>query len=221
MCGRFAITLPPEAMARLFDATPGNDLPQGACFNVCPTQPVAVCTHERGGRRLRAMRWGFMPHGYRTPADGPLLINARAETIAGKPAFRDAVRQRRCLIAADGYYEWTRAKGQVPLPWYVSRADGAALVFAAVWQNWERDGAALTGCAIVTAAAGPAIAALHHREPVVLEPADWPLWLGEAGHGAAMLMRASAPGLLRWHRVGTAVNSSRAEGPGLCQPLAV
>lgn len=221
MCGRFAITLPPEAMARLFVATPGNDLPQGERYNVCPTQPVAVCTREGAARRLRAMRWGFVPHWYKTPTDGPLLINARAETIAEKPAFREAARLRRCLIPADGYYEWTREPGQVPLPWYVARADGVALAFAAIWQDWEQDGAALTGCAIVTAPAGPAIAALHHREPVVLEPADWPLWLGEAGHGAAALMRASAPGVLTWHRVGTAVNSSRAEGPGLRDPIAV
>jgi putative SOS response-associated peptidase YedK len=219
MCGRFAITLPPEAMARLFAATPGNDLPQGERFNVCPTQPVAVCTHEGGARRLRAMRWGFVPHWYKTPADGPLLINARAETIAQKPAFREAARQRRGLIAADGYYEWTRAKGQQPLPWYVARTDGAPLVFAAIWQDWERDGVALSGCAIVTAPAGPEIAALHHREPVVLAPPDWPLWLGEAGPGAARLMRAAPSGVLTWHRVGTAVNSSRAEGADLRRPL--
>lgn len=220
MCGRFAITLPPEAMARLFAATPGNDLPHGARYNVCPTQPVAVCTSEAGVRRLRVMRWGFVPHWYRTPDGGPLVINARAETIAEKPAFREAVRQRRCLIATDGYYEWTRAKRQGPLPWYVARRDGAPLVFAAIWQDWARGGAALTGCAIVTAPAGPEIAALHHREPVVLAPTDWPLWLGEDGHGAAALLRATAPGLLRWHRVGTAVNSSRAEGAGLRAPVA-
>ncbi|MEZ5911635.1 MAG: SOS response-associated peptidase [Paracoccaceae bacterium] len=220
MCGRFAITLPDGAMAQLFDALPGNDLPQGARYNVCPTQPVAVCTAEEGQRRLRTMRWGFIPHWYKTPTDGPLLINARADTIAEKPAFRAAVRQRRCLIPADGFYEWTRAEGQTPLPWFITRADGEPIVFAGIWQDWEKDGERLTTCAIVTTDAGPEMATIHHREPVSLSPRDWPLWLGEAGHGAAVLMRAAPAGALRFHRVATTVNSNRAEGPELIKPVA-
>jgi len=214
-----AITLPPEAMARMFDARPDNDLPTGERFNVCPTQTLAVCTAEAGGRRLRAMRWGFVPQWYRSPTDGPLLINARAETIAEKPAFRAAARARRCLIAADGYYEWTRPPEARPLPWYIRRADDTPMALAGVWQEWEPEGQHLATCAILTCAAGPAISALHDREPVVIEPADWPLWLGEAGHGAAVLMRPTAAGVLRWHRVGTAVNSNRAEGEALRAPL--
>jgi putative SOS response-associated peptidase YedK len=220
MCGRFAFTLPNEAMAQLFSAVPGNDLPEGARFNICPTQTIAVCTSEGGQRRLRAMRWRFLPHWYEKPNGGPLLINARADTIAEKPAFRAAVRSRRCLIPADGFYEWTREEGQTPLPWYIARADGQPLVFAGIWQEWERNGMQVTACAIVTTEAGPGLAAIHHREPVTLEPDNWPLWLGEAGHGAARLMRAAGAGVLQSHRVGTEVNSNRADGPGLCLPLA-
>lgn len=215
MCGRFVITTPMEALAALFDAGPDNDLPQGERFNICPTQDIAVVTSGDGARRLRAMRWGFLPAWYKSPTDGPLLINARAETVAEKPAFRSAVRERRCLIAADGFYEWTQGDNDQRLPWYITRADGGVMALAGVWQLWERGGQRLTSCAIVSTAAGPQMASLHHREPVIVEPADWPLWLGESGKGAALLMKSRDPGALAMHRVGVAVNSNRATGPGL------
>jgi putative SOS response-associated peptidase YedK len=219
MCGRFTITHPHEALSRLFEAVPGNDLPEVPNFNVCPTNAVAVVTAD-GGRRLRAMRWGFIPAWYKAPNDGPLIINARADTIAAKPAFRDAVRHRRCILPASGFYEWEADADGRKLPWYFTRTDGAPMALAAVWQRWERDGRAIDAVAIVSTDAGPGMQGLHHREAVMLEAADWPLWLGEAGHGAAVLMRASAPGLMRAHRVGTAVNSNRAAGEGLILPLA-
>lgn len=219
MCGRMAITLPHDAMAQLFAATPANDLPPAVNYNLCPTMPIAVCTWDAGGRHLRRMRWGFVPTWYKTPTDGPLLINARAETVAEKPAFRAAVRARRCLVACAGFYEWKRAKGQTPLPWFVTRADGAPLVMAGIWQDWEREGERVTGCAIVTCAANAAMARIHDRIPVIVDPADWPLWLGEAGHGAAPLMHAPAEDALDFTRVGTAVNSNRASGPDLIEPL--
>lgn len=215
-----AITLPPEAMSQLFAATPDNDLPQGANFNVCPTQTLAVCTAADGVRRLRPMRWGFVPRWYKTPTDGPLLINARAETVAEKPAFRDACRQRRCLIAAGGFYEWHRVDGQTPQPWFVTRADGAPIVFGGIWQDWENGDAQMTGCAIVTCAANDAMARIHDRLPLILDSADWPLWLGEAGKGAAALMRPTAEDTMNFCKVSTAVNSSRASGPDLILPLA-
>ena len=219
MCGRFAITLPDEALARLFDAVPANDLPEGPRYNVCPTQDIAVAVSEDGQRRLRAMRWGFLPHWYATPTDGPLLINARAEGVAEKPAFREAARGRRCLVPASGFYEWTKDAEGTRWPWYVVRADGAPLVMAGLWQDWERAGTRLSTCAIVTCAAGPDIGHVHHRQPVILPPGAWPLWLGEAGHGAATLMRPSDPGTLRAWRVDRAVNSNRAQGPDLIAPV--
>ncbi|MEM8592465.1 MAG: SOS response-associated peptidase, partial [Pseudomonadota bacterium] len=129
MCGRFAITLPDEAMVQLFAALPSNDLPEGPRYNVCPTNNVHVVVADEG-RRLRAMRWGFLPHWYKTTNGGPLLINARSETIAEKPAFKAACRERRCLIPATGFYEWTKTPEGERLPWYIYRADGAPLVFA-------------------------------------------------------------------------------------------
>lgn len=219
MCGRFAITLPPDAMAQLFEARPANDLPEVPNYNVCPTNRIHV-VHEEDGRRLVAMRWGFLPHWYKTPTGGPLLINARAETLAEKPAFRAACRERRCLIPASGFYEWTKDDEGNRLPWYIRPAEGdAPLVFAGVWQDWERDGEALRTCAIVTTAANERMSRIHHRMPVILSPADWPLWLGEAGHGAATLMKAPPEDGLHMHRVGRDVNSNRASGPGLIAPL--
>lgn len=219
MCGRFSQTTPLDALARLFGAVPDNDLPPRPRWNICPTETVEVIDSQAGQRRLRAMRWGFLPHWYRTPAGGPLLINARAESIAEKPAFREACRARRCLIPATGFFEWTRDAADQRLPWYIHPTEGQPLAFAGVWQVWERPEARHVTCAIVTCAANPQMAALHHRMPVILAPQDWALWLGEAGHGAARLMRPAPEGALAFHRVGPAVNANRAEGPELIAPL--
>lgn len=218
MCGRFAVTLPNDAMARLFAAQPANDLPPVPNYNVCPTNPVHVVRAAETGRRLMPMRWGFLPQWYKSPTDGPLLINARAETLAEKPAFRDACRARRCIVVASGFYEWTKTAEGQRLPWYIYRRDGAPLAFGAVWQDWGRDAPQPT-CAIVTTASNSALSDIHHRMPLVLEAGDWPLWLGEAGHGAARLMRPAGEGVLDCHRVGTEVNSNRAAGARLIEPL--
>lgn len=217
MCGRFTITHPHEALAALFGAALGNDLPMVPNFNVCPTNPVAVVTSEGGARRLRAMRWGFIPSWYKAPNDGPLIINARSDTVATKPAFRDAVRARRCIVPASGFYEWSEGQKGERLPWYFTRTDGAPMALAGVWQRWQE----VDTVAIVSTEAGEGMAGLHHREPVILEAADWPLWLGEAGHGAAVLMKPTAKGVMNApYRVDAAVNSNRASGAQLIAPLA-
>ncbi|MFN3642733.1 MAG: SOS response-associated peptidase [Gemmobacter sp.] len=222
MCGRFTLTHPVSAMAHLFDAAPANDLPEGPRYNICPTQPVLAVLPGDGRRRLVALRWGFLPVWYRTPTDGPLIINARSDTVAVKPAFRDAIRTRRCLIPASGFYEWTEGAGGARLPWYIRAADGAPLAFAGVWQEWRgADGAQIASCAIVSTDAGPDMARLHHREPVTVSPEDWRLWLGEAGRGAAVLMRPRPAGFYAMHRVDRAVNSNRAAGPQLVEPVEV
>lgn len=220
MCGRFALTLPGNAMARLFSAAPANDLPDLPDYNICPTMPVLTVTSQDGQRRLAPMRWGFVPHWYKTLGDGPLLINARAETLASKPAFAQAARQRRCLIPASGFYEWSKDAAGNRLPWYVSRTDGTPMAFAGVWQGWGQGETALNTCAIVTTSASAALAHVHHRMPVLVEVPDWPLWLGEAGHGAARLMQPAGEGTITCHRVGRAVNSNRASGPELIAPCA-
>ena len=211
--------MPDEAMARLFEAVPSNDLPEVPRYNVCPTQAVHTVVSEGGTRRLRPMRWGFLPHWYKTPTDGPLLINARAETVADKPAFRKACRERRCLVPATGFFEWTKDEDGKRLPWHIYRADNAPIAFAGIWQTWERGEDAFVTCAIVTTGANEAMKQIHHRMPVSIEPADWSLWLGEAGTGAALLMQAPPDETFAFHRVDPAVNSNRAQGPQLLEPL--
>jgi putative SOS response-associated peptidase YedK len=217
MCGRITMTDPNAALAALFDALPGNDLPESPRFNICPTNPVAVVTSDNGVRRLRTMRWGLIPPWYKSPTDGPLIINARSDTVAQKPAFREAIRQRRCILPASGFYEWSAGPGTTRLPWYITRSDGAPLAFGALWSHWGE----IDTVATVTLAAGPNMDGIHDREPLILDPADWPLWLGEAGHGAATLMKPTAKGVLRSFRVDPAVNSNRASGPQLIEPIAV
>lgn len=211
-----ANTLPHDAVAKMFEATPANALPPLPDYNVCPTQDVAVVTAQEG-RRYRPMRWGFLPVWYKAMNDGPLIINARSETVADKPAFRSAIRQRRCLVPVTGFYEWKRS-GDEKLPHFFSRADGEPLVIAGVWQEWGEDG--LPTFAILTTDANDLMANIHHRVPVVVERADWGKWLGEEGHGAALLMKPPAEDVLTYHRVDKAVNSNRAEGPALIEPIA-
>lgn len=219
MCGRFAVTLPNDAMARLFEAVPANDLPDVPDYNVCPTTQVHAVTSGDGARRFGAMRWGFLPHWYESPSDGPLLINARAETVAEKPAFKAAVRTRRCLIPASGFYEWTRDEDGNRLPWYIRPSGDGPLAFAGIWQVWDKGDDPMTTCAILTTKANETMSQIHHRMPVLVAPQDWPLWLGEDGHGAARLMRPAPEEALRFHRVAPAVNSNRATGPELVEPL--
>lgn len=215
MCGRLTMTHPHDAMAALFAASPDNDLPEGPRYNVCPTNPVGVVTSTDGARRLRVMRWGLVPPWYKALNDGPLIINARADTVAQKPAFRDAIRHRRCILPASGFYEWSAGPNGTRLPWYITRADGKPLALAALWSHWGD----IDTVAVVTQASGPNLVEIHDREPVILEEADWPLWLGDAGRGAAVLMKPTQPGVLQSHRVDVAVNSNRAVGPQLIEPL--
>lgn len=219
MCGRMTITHKVDAMARFAGAAPANDLPDGPRFYVCPTQAVGVVTSTEGSRLYRPMRWGFLPRWYKSPTDGPLLINARAETIAEKPAFREACRQRRCLVMATGFYEWTKDAEGKRLPWYVRPADGDPLVLAGIWQDWSAGEDSHTTFAVVTCPAGEGLSHIHHREPVSLAPEQFAMWLGEEGKGAARLMTAAPAGRFESFRVDPKVNSNRAEGPELIEPI--
>ncbi|MBO9399111.1 SOS response-associated peptidase [Shimia sp. R9_2] len=218
MCGRVAVTLPNDAMAQMFAASPANNLPQVPNYNVCPTTQIhVVLGGADAGRKLISMRWGFLPSWYKAPNDGPLLINARAETIAEKPAFRTACRERRCLIPVTGFYEWTKDSEGTRWPWYIHGSETLAL--AGIWQEWGVEGERIATCAVVTTSANETMSQIHHRMPVVIDEEDWGLWLGEKGHGAATLMKAAGEDLLSFHQVDRAVNSNRASGPELIEPF--
>lgn len=220
MCGRFALTLPHEMVAELFAAAPEPSLAaRGPRWNVCPTQEVEAVVSEGGARRIARMRWGFLPRWYETPAAGPLLINARAETVAEKPAFREAVRETRCLVPASGFYEWRAGEGKAKTPFWLRPAAGGIVAFGGVWRLWRGpDGREVPTVAIVTTEANRTLAPIHHRLPLAVPPEAWSLWLGEAGKGAARLMTPPPEDFWAFHQVGAAVNRAGADGPGLIEP---
>ena len=128
MCGRFAITLPTDAISQLFKAQPVNNLPDVPNFNVCPTNSIHVVTYNKFGRKVESLRWGFVPSWYLEINAGPILINARSETLAQKPAFASACKERRCLIPSSGFYEWSKDSEGNKTPWFVKRNDDTPLV---------------------------------------------------------------------------------------------
>ena len=220
MCGRFALTTPMDAVAEHFASTPRPGLPDGPRYNICPTQTIATVRLEEGARALAPMRWGFVPRWAKALDDGPLLINARAETIAEKPAFREAARRSRCLVPASGFYEWSAGAGKGKDPWWVRPVAGGPIAFAGVWRRWEGPEGPVDTVAIVTCPANGPLSAVHHRMPVVIPPERYGLWLGEEGHGAATLMRPAADAFFAMHRVSRDVNRARDDRPELMAPLA-
>ena len=219
MCGRFAITIPSDAMSQLFDAQPANDLPDVPNFNVCPTNLIHAVSYNGSGRKLESLRWGFVPNWYRELNGGPLLINARSETIAKKPAFSNASRARRCLIPCSGFYEWSKDLEGNKIPWFITRNDNAPMVFGGVWQEWSDEIGIIKTCAIVTTASNTKLSRIHHRLPLVLERSNWGLWLGEEGHGASVLMKPTNDETLNAYRVSKNINSNRSSGPDLISPI--
>lgn len=234
MCGRFALTLPLDAMAQLFDA-PAPRAPASTLLaprhNIRPTETIwSVRLSAEGDRVLSPMRWGFTPPWRKRLDEGPPLINARSETIAEKPAFREACRQRRCLIPADGFYEWRTTPGEtkkpVKQPFWIAPADAAPLVFAGVWTLWAGgpEATPIETVAIVTCAANEALRPLHERLPVAIAPDAFGLWLGQEGHGAARLMRTPDDAFYAAHPVGPEINKGGREAPdhaGLRTPISL
>jgi putative SOS response-associated peptidase YedK len=220
MCGRYAAFLPAEAIVALFQ-TQGATPNWAPTWNMAPTRdaPVVRLHPEAGDRRLDLLRWGLVPHWAKDPKAVRLSINARSETLATTPMFRDAyARGRRCLVPADAFYEWQAVEG-AKQPWAIAREDGQPLVFAGLWEGWRGgDGSVIRSFTIITTEANETLRPLHERMPVVLEPADWPLWLGEAEGDVGELLRPSPAGFRLW-RVGPAVNNVRNDTMALLNPL--
>ena len=190
MCGRFVLETPLKATAEIFNAQMAESLVTVPNFNICPSDNISVLVSNSGKRKLGQMRWGFVPHWYKSAADGPLLFNARAETLAEKPAFRDACRKRRCLIPADGFYEWEKKVGSKSKPFYVRRSDRKQMIFAGIWQFSSDSEHRIPTCTIITVPASEQISGIHNRMPLVIDPSDWAGWLGEGqGFKAAKLMK--------------------------------
>jgi putative SOS response-associated peptidase YedK len=222
MCGRFVAAADPDGIARLFvvDERKDDDVPPS--WNVAPTDPVRAVVEHDERRYLVALRWGLVPHWAEDERVGAKLINARAESVAEKPAFRDAFARRRCIVPADGFYEWTTDEQGRKIPHYLHRPDGAPLAFAGLWALWRPPGAEqpLRTCTIITTqAAGPA-AALHDRMPVALPPDTWSTWLDRSERDPAALRAVldEAQDELVHHRVSPEVNTPRNNHPRLLEP---
>jgi putative SOS response-associated peptidase YedK len=220
MCGRFVITSPPEALRRIFGYSEQPNFPPR--FNISPTQPIPVVIIENGNRHFRLMRWGLLPAWVKDPRKFTLLINARAETAREKPAFKNAIKRRRCLIPADGYYEW-QASGQRKRPYFIHRRDGGPIGLAGLAETWiGPNGEELDTVAIVTAPASADLAVLHHRVPVTIAPADFEHWLDCNTHdvdAVMTLLRGPDEGAFVWHEVSTRVNRVANDDAQLMLPI--
>jgi putative SOS response-associated peptidase YedK len=224
MCGRYVAASPPSTWASYFDVDetaidPADPPPPS--WNVAPTDPVpAVAVGRDGQRRLGLFRWGLVPP-WAQPSVAARMINARAETVLTKPAFKRAFARHRCLLPADGFYEWQRVEGAAKRPWYIHRADGAPMAFAGLWEVWRSPaGEPMRTCSIITTTANPLMAPVHDRMPVILEASDWRDWLAPDNTDLAALQGLLVPAderTLTRHGVSTLVNSVRNNGPDLIE----
>ncbi|WP_226574784.1 SOS response-associated peptidase [Acuticoccus sediminis] len=215
MCGRYNLTLPVEAVRQLF-AVVNEVEPFPPRYNIAPTQPVHVVRHGPHGRELVLMKWGFMPSWVKDPAKFPLLINARSETAAEKPAFRNAMRRRRVLLPATGYYEWKR-EGNRKVP-FVFEA-GHPIALAGIYETWHGpNGEEVDTVAVLTGEALGVAADYHDRMPLTVPPAEFAEWLDPANDDAAKALVWTDRDDYTAHPVSTLLSNARNEGAGLMTP---
>ncbi|HYQ71736.1 MAG TPA: SOS response-associated peptidase [Gammaproteobacteria bacterium] len=213
MCGRFTLHTPEplvrESLLPESAGSPASGQLLRPRFNIAPSQEVAIVRDTGAGRELVMARWGLVPHWSKTPQTGYSTINARIESVAEKPAFRTAFRRRRCLIPADGFYEWRQVNG-AKLPQYILLRDGGVFAFAGLWDRWEGDGKSLDSCSIIVMPASEQLRALHDRMPVIVHPAQYDGWLDSAVTSKPEILRlleSERSGELVSYPVSTWVNS--------------
>ncbi|WP_298358364.1 SOS response-associated peptidase [Rhodoblastus sp.] len=219
MCGRFAITSPPEAVRAYFRYVEQPNFPPR--YNIAPTQPIPIVTAERDARHFKLARWGFLPGFVKDPRDFPLIINARAETLRQKPSFRAALRRRRCLIPADAWYEW-RAEGKGRKTPFLLRRRGAGLMgFAGLWETYaDPSGGEIDTACIVTTNANGATVAIHDRMPALIEPGDYNAWLDpdETVPPPLHLLRPADDAAIEFFAISPLVNRTVHDGPEIQKP---
>jgi putative SOS response-associated peptidase YedK len=219
MCGRYLITTAPEAMRRLFRYLEQPNFPPR--YNVAPTQPIPIVRLHEGQRQYALVRWGLIPGWVKDPRGFALLINGRGESVIDKPAFRYAMMRRRCLIPADGFYEW-KEEGARKRPYLVRPKGGGAIAFAGLWETWMGpNGEEMETAAIVTTQASRDIAHIHHRMPMIVPPEEFDFWLDcrniDAVTAASLIVPAPV-GLLEAYEVSPAVNRADNDSPALLEP---
>ena len=220
MCGRYTITSSPEAFRALFRYFEQPNFPPR--YNVAPTQPIPIVRLQDGARHFALMRWGLLPSWVKDPKNFALLINARGESVTEKPAFRNAMKRRRCLVPADGFYEWKPVSGRKQ-PYYIRAKSGAPLAFAGLWETWEGpNGEEVDTAAIVTTSANRTLSSIHDRMPVIVPPDAFDLWLDGANVDAvtaSALIQPAPEDLLEAFPVSTAVNRTANDNAKLLEPV--
>jgi len=222
MCGRFTLSTSTQTLVRLFELT---DVPEiEVRYNIAPTQEIPAVRVSRGkaARELVRLQWGLVPAWAKDPAMGSKLINARSETVIEKPSFRAAFKSRRCLIPADGFYEWGQVEGRKQ-PFYFRRRDGQPFAFAGLWEHWEDEQQrSIDSCTILTTSANDVVRPVHERMPVILAPEDFALWLDPTVRDTEQLQALLRPypaDQIVAYPVGTAVNSARHDAADCIEPL--
>lgn len=230
MCGRLTLTSTPDDVRRLFGYDDQPNFPPR--YNIAPTQPLAIVAPVEARRRFLLVRWGFIPDWAKNPADLPLMINARAETVAEKPSFRGAIRHRRMLVPTTGFYEWRQTgaasetgKGgtQPKQPYFIRPAETMLMAFAGIWETFlGADGSEIDTAAILTVPANGLMRQLHDRMPAIVHPKDFDRWLdcrGTSVSDALALIPPAPDSYLEAFPVSTRVNSVRNDDDGLVEPL--
>jgi putative SOS response-associated peptidase YedK len=225
MCGRYTLTVPLSNLVDVFEVPPPVFDYQPR-YNIAPTQEVPVVAQDDRGRRMGLLRWGLIPSWARDPAMGSRLINARSETVAEKPAFRSAFQRRRCLVPADGFYEWKREGGaaegkSAKTPYWIHMASRDPFAFAGLWERWDpREGPPVHTFTILTTEASKTLRHIHPRMPVILPPEGYGEWLDTAREAPDLqdLFRPLPGESLEAHPVSTLVNSPRNDDPTCIEP---
>lgn len=222
MCGRYTLLSSPKAIQEHFALDKAPDL--GPRYNIAPTQQVAAIRRPdpTSPRELVRLRWGLVPSWADDLSIGNRLINARAETVAGKPSFRSAFRSRRCLVVADGFYEWQR-QGKNKQPFYFCLRDGKPFAFAGLWERWSRDDQVVESCTLITTEANERVQAVHDRMPVILPAIAYDAWLDPSATRPlelTHLLRPYPAGELVAHAVGARVNSPYNDDPTCIERVA-
>ena len=223
MCGRFILKTPFSELVRLYNLT--NSVNLAPRYNVAPTQDVAVVRPGENGRSLAMIRWGLVPWWAKDLKIGASMINAKAETIEQKPAFRDAFHARRCILPADGFYEWKKLHAKRRQPYAIVPRDGGLFSFAGLWERWRNreSGETVQSCTIVTTVPNELCAPIHNRMPAILPPDAWERWLGEARASNEELLALLGPypaDAMRAFAIGPRVGNVNNEGPELIEPAA-
>jgi putative SOS response-associated peptidase YedK len=217
MCGRYALTSPPEVILERFKLLWSPSF--SAHYNIAPSQMIPVVRLTAQGRELAFLKWGLIPSWTKDPAIGARLINARAETIADKPVFRNSYRRRHCLVPADSFYEWkTIAKRKQP--YCIGMADHTLFGMAGLWEHWMSPaGEAVETCTIITTNANELVGQLHDRMPLIIQPSDYGSWLHASNPKAEALLKPFPSDLMRYYPVSTHVNKVSNDDAQCLEPV--